>query len=172
MTLTYPVLTLSGKEFSYKDLLLLGGGVFLIWKATKEMHTDIGGIEERKAMVVRGTFAAAIMQIVLVDFVFSFDSIITAVGLTNVIPVMIAAVMVAMLVMLLASGYVSEFLSKYPTFKMLALAFILMIGVVLTAEGMGFHIPKAYIYAAFAFSMFVEFMNTLASKKRKKPEGK
>lgn len=167
MTLTEPVVSAFGKDFSYKDLLLLGGGIFLIYKATKEMHNDIGGIEEKKAMVVKGGFGAAIMQIVFVDFVFSFDSIITAVGLTNVIPVMIAAVMVAMLVMLVASGYVSEFLHKHPTFKMLALAFILMIGVVLTAEGMHVEIPKAYIYAAFGFSMLVETLNTLASRKRK-----
>lgn len=168
MQLTEPVLTLFETAFSYKDMLLLGGGLFLIAKATKEMHADIGGIEEKKAMVVRATLSGAIMQIVFVDLVFSFDSIITAVGLTNNIPVMIAAVVVAMIVMMLASGYVSAFLNKYPTFKMLALSFILMIGMVLTAEGMHVHIPKAYIYAAFAFSMFVEFLNTLASRKRKK----
>ena len=168
MTLTEPVMTLAGTAFSVKDLLLLGGGLFLIAKATKEMHMDIGGIEEKKAMVVKSSFAGAIAQIVFVDFVFSFDSIITAVGLTNVIPVMVAAVVVAMLVMLLASAYVSEFLAKYPTFKMLALSFILMIGMVLTAEGMHIEMPKGYIYAAFAFSLFVEFLNTLASRKRKK----
>jgi predicted tellurium resistance membrane protein TerC len=149
-------------------MLLLGGGIFLIYKATHEMHTDIGGIEEKKAMLVKGSFAGAITQIVFVDFIFSFDSIITAVGLTDQIPIMVAAVMVAMLVMLLASGYVSDFLRQYPTFKMLALSFILMIGVVLTAEGLHFHIPKAYIYAAFGFSMSVEILNTLASRKRKK----
>ncbi len=168
MQLTEPVLTLFETAFSYKDMLLLGGGLFLIAKATKEMHADIGGIEEKKAMVVRATLSGAIMQIVIVDLVFSFDSIITAVGLTNNIPVMIAAVVAAMIVMMAASGYVSAFLQKYPTFKMLALSFIMMIGMVLTAEGMHVHIPKAYIYAAFGFSMFVEFLNTLASRKRKK----
>jgi len=168
MTLTEPVFTFNEVALSYKDMLLLGGGLFLIYKATKEMHNDIGGIEEKKAMVVKTTLAGAIAQIILVDFIFSFDSIITAVGLTNHIPVMVAAVCVAMLVMLLASGYVSAFLSKYPTFKMLALSFILMIGVVLTAEGMHVEIPKAYIYAAFGFSMTVEILNTLASRKRKK----
>lgn len=168
MTLVEPIITVQDIALSYKDMLLLGGGIFLMYKATKEMHADIGGIEEKKAMVAKSTLTGAIMQIVFVDFVFSFDSIITAVGLTNVIPVMIAAVVVAMLVMLLASGYVSEFLHKYPTFKMLALSFILMIGVVLTAEGLHFHIPKAYIYAAFGFSMSVEILNTLASRKRKR----
>ncbi len=168
MQLTEPVLTLFETAFSYKDMLLLAGGLFLIAKATKEMHADIGGIEEKKAMVVRATLSGAIMQIVIVDLVFSFDSIITAVGLTNNIPVRIAAVVAAMIVMMAASGYVSAFLQKYPTFKMLALSFIMMIGMVLTAEGMHVHIPKAYIYAAFAFSMFVEFLNTLASRKRKK----
>ena len=170
MQLTEPVFTLFEKDFSYKDMLLLAGGLFLIAKATKEMHADIGGIEEKKGMVVRATLAGAIVQIVFIDLVFSFDSIITAVGLTTNITIMVAAVVVAMAVMLAAAGHVSGFLAKYPTFKMLALSFILMIGMVLTAESMHIHIPKGYIYAAFGFSMAVEFLNIIASKKRKAKE--
>lgn len=168
MQLTEPVINLFDKDFSWKDMLLLGGGLFLMAKATKEMHADIGGIEEKKGMVATATLQGAILQIVFVDLVFSFDSIITAVGLTDNIKVMVVAVVVAMGVMMLASGYISAFLQKYPTFKMLALSFILMIGMVLTAEGMHVHLPKGYIYAAFAFSMFVEFLNTLASRNRKR----
>lgn len=167
MQLTEPLFHFMDRDISWKDLLLLAGGLFLIIKATNEMHADISGIEEKKAMVVRATLSGAIFQIVLIDFVFSFDSIITAVGLTDIIGVMVAAVVVAMIVMIVASGYISAFLAKYPTFKMLALSFILMIGMVLLAEGMHIEIPKAYIYFAFGFSMFVEFLNTLASRKRK-----
>lgn len=168
MRLTEPVFGISGHDFSWRDLLLLGGGLFLIWKATIEMHADIGGVEEKRGMVAKKTLRGAIIQIVIIDFVFSFDSIITAVGLTSNLYIMVAAVVVAMVVMLVASGHISKFLSEYPTFKMLAIAFILMIGVVLVAEGMGVHVPKQYIYFAFAFSIFVETMNTIASKKRKK----
>jgi len=167
MQLTEPLFTVLEMEISGRDLLLLSGGGFLIAKATTEMHADIGGVEEKKAMVVKATLSAAIAQIVIIDFVFSFDSIITAVGLTDKIGVMVAAVMVAMAVMLLVSEKLSAFLQKYPTFKMLALSFILMIGMLLVAEGMGVHVPKAYIYFAFGFSMFVETLNTLASRRRK-----
>lgn len=169
--LTEPVLTIADKGFSWRDMLLIGGGIFLVWKATMEMHADIGGVEEKKAMVCKKTLRGAIFQIVVIDFVFSFDSIITAVGMTDNLYVMIAAVVVAMFVMLLASGGISKFLAQYPTFKMLAIAFILMIGMVLIAEGMGVHVPKQYIYFAFAFSLFVEGMNTIASNKRKKKRG-
>lgn len=168
MQLTEPLFTIADKGFSWRDLLLLGGGLFLIWKATLEMHADIGGVEEKKAMVGKTTLRGAIAQIVVIDFVFSFDSIITAVGMTDNLYVMIAAVVVAMGVMLVASGYISSFLNEFPTFKMLAIAFILMIGVVLVAEGTGLHVPKQYIYFAFAFAIFVETMNTIASRKRKK----
>ena len=168
MQLTEPLFEVSGKTFSWRDVLLIGGGLFLMYKATQEMHADIGGIEEKKAMVCKKTLRGAIFQIVLIDLVFSFDSIITAVGMTDNLPVMIAAVVVAMVVMLLASGKISQFLAEFPTFKMLAIAFILMIGVVLVAQGMGVKVPKEYIYFAFAFSIFVETMNTLASRRRKR----
>jgi predicted tellurium resistance membrane protein TerC len=168
MKLTEPLFELGGKEFSWKDILLIGGGVFLVWKATMEMHADVGGLEEKRQMVAKTTLRGAIFQIVLIDFVFSFDSIITAVGLTDNLYIMVAAVVVAMAVMLFASGHISKFLAEFPTFKMLAIAFILMIGVVLVAQGMGVKVPKEYIYFAFAFSIFVETMNTMASRKRKK----
>lgn len=168
MRLTEPLFSISDHSFSWRDLLLIGGGLFLIWKATLEMHADIGGMEEKKAMVGKTTLRGAIFQIVVIDFVFSFDSIITAVGMTDNLYVMIAAVVVAMGVMLVASGHISKFLSEFPTFKMLAIAFILMIGIVLVANGMGVKVPKEYIYFSFAFCIFVETMNTLASRRRKR----
>ena len=167
MGLTQPLFTLFGEEFSFKDLLLIAGGLFLIGKVTFEMHADLAGDEEKKEMTKVGSFSAVVMQIVLVDLVFSFDSVITAVGMTPHVPVIIAAIVVSMVVMIAASGYISNFLRDHPTFKMLALSFILMIGIMLIAEGVGSHFPKGYIYAAFAFSLFVEILNTVASKKRR-----
>lgn len=168
MQLTEPLFAVAEKSFSWRDVLLIGGGLFLMYKAVGEMHADLGGEQEKKAMVCKKTLRGAIAQIVLIDLVFSFDSIITAVGMTNNLYVMVAAVVVAMAVMLLASGHISKFLAQYPTFKMLAIAFILMIGMVLVAQGMGVKVPKEYIYFAFTFAMFVETMNTLASRNRKK----
>lgn len=168
MQLTEPLFSVADKSFSWRDLLLIGGGLFLMYKAVGEMHADIGGMEEKRAMVTKKTLRGAIVQIVIIDFVFSFDSIITAVGMTDNLYVMVAAVVVAMGVMLVASGHISKFLAEYPTFKMLAIAFILMIGVVLVAQGMGLKVPKEYIYFAFSFSIFVETMNTIASRRRKK----
>jgi predicted tellurium resistance membrane protein TerC len=168
MSLTEPIMEVSGFALSFKDILLLVGGLFLIGKSTMEIHADLEAREEKgeKKVNVRGGFAAAIAQIVLIDIVFSFDSVITAVGMTNNIPVIIGAMVVAMLVMLVASGYISTFLEKHPTFKVLALSFILLIGVLLLAEGMHFHVPRGYIYFAFAFSIFVEAVNTLARMRR------
>lgn len=171
MRLTEPLFAVGAQDVSVRDLLLLFGGLFLLWKSTKEMHADIGGIEEKRAMVATASLQGAILQIGIIDLVFSFDSIITAVGIASNIYVMVAAIAVSMAVMLMAAGGISQFLEKYPTFKMLALSFILMIGVVLIAEGMHLHIPKGYIYFAFAFSLGVEFLNILASEKRKKKKG-
>lgn len=168
MQLTEPLFEIQDHAVSVRDLLLLGGGLFLIAKATFEMHADIGGIEEKREMVGKATLSGAIFQIVVIDFVFSFDSVITAVGVADHLWIMVAAVVVSMIVMIAISGHISKFLSDYPTFKMLALSFILMIGTVLVAEGMHVEVPKPYVYFAFGFSMFVEFLNTLASKKRKK----
>ncbi len=168
MQLTEPLFMIADQGFSFRDLLLLGGGLFLLWKTTTEMHADIGGEHEKRAMVGKNSYWGAIGQIAVIDLVFSFDSIITAVGIANNIYVMVSAIVVSMAVMLWAAGGISKFLRDYPTFKMLALSFILMIGVVLVAEGLHFHIPKAYIYFAFTFSIGVEFLNTLASKRRQR----
>ena len=167
MGLTEPLFDFAGRGFSFKDLLLIAGGLFLIGKVTFEMHADLAGAEEMKEMTKVGSFRAVVMQIVLVDLVFSFDSVITAVGMTDNIPVIVAAIVVSMIVMIAASGYISDFLRDHPTFKMLALSFILMIGIMLVAQGFGQDFPKAYIYAAFSFSLFVEILNSIASKRRR-----
>lgn len=168
MQLTEPVLSVYGLDLSWRDLLLLVGGLFLIWKATHEIHMDMVPSDERKAMGAKKTYRGAITQIVLIDLVFSFDSIITAVGLSNNLYVMVSAVMVAMLVMLIASGSISGFLERHPTFKMLALTFIMLIGVILVADGLHFHIPKAYIYCSFAYACAIEALNIWGAKKRAK----
>lgn len=166
MSLTNPIFSLINIDFSIKDLLLLAGGLFLIAKSTLEMHVDISGKEEaHKEITAKASFFGAVIQVAIIDFVFSFDSVITAVGLTPHTGVIIAAIFVSMVVMLLASGYITYFLKEHPTFKMLALSFILMIGVLLVAEGMHMHMPRGYIYFAFGFSMFVEALNTVVRKK-------
>lgn len=169
MSLTKPLFSFVEIDFSVKDLLLLAGGLFLIIKSTLEMHVDITGMEyEQKDIKVKSSFVSAVIQVALIDFVFSFDSIITAVGLTPHTSIIIAAICVSMVVMLLASGYISYFLKEHPTFKMLALSFILMIGILLLAEGLHFHMPRGYIYFSFAFAILVETLNTLARKKAAK----
>jgi len=172
MSLTQPLFSISTNDFSVKDLLLVAGGLFLIAKSTLEMHYDVTQKETTKNITPRTGFYSAIIQVALIDFVFSFDSIITAVGLTPHTGVIIAAITVSMVVMLMASGYISYFLKEHPAFKVLALSFILMIGILLMAEGFHFHIPRGYIYFAFAFSMFVETINTLAHRKQKANENK
>jgi predicted tellurium resistance membrane protein TerC len=145
--------------FSGKDLVLLAGGVFLIYKATKEIHHRLEGAETHADTKTATTFGAVIMQVLILDAVFSIDSIITAVGMTEYVGVMIAAVMIAVVIMLFASKAIYEFVNKHPTVKMLALSFLLLIGVTLIAEGMGQKIPKGYIYAAITFSLLVEGLN-------------
>lgn len=171
MSLTTPLFSLASNDFSVKDLLLLAGGLFLIAKSTLEMHGDITGKESHeKDIKVKSSFVGAIIQVALIDFVFSFDSIITAVGLTPHTGIIIGAIVISMIVMMFASGYISYFLKEHPTFKTLALSFILMIGMLLIAEGMHFHVPRGYVYFAFAFSVFVESLNTVArSKARQRP---
>lgn len=172
MSLTQPFLTVRDLELSFKDLLLLGGGLFLIAKATFEIHADIAHDEEKKDIVAANGVVGGILQITFIDFVFSFDSIITAVGMTTNLPVIFAAILVSMIVMLFSSGFIADFLNKYPTFKILALAFIILIGMLLMAEGMHFHFPREYVYFAFGFSIFVEGVNTLSSKKKAKRKKK
>lgn len=164
------VFTVFGQGFSWKDVILIAGGAFLLYKATAEIHEEIEGEPttlEAKA-VASGTFTSIIVQILIVDAVFSVDSIITAVGMAEHVEVMIAAVMVAIAVMYIASGPIADFISRHPTTKMLALSFLMLIGVSLVADGFGFHIPRGYIYAAIVFSLLVETFNILAGRKRNK----
>lgn len=155
--------------FSWRDLILIGGGLFLVWKATSEIHEKVqpgtahGMFNADRATV---SLAAVIGQIVALDVVFSIDSILTAIGMTNHVPIMVAAVVVAVAVMFLAAGPISRFVGENPTVVMLALAFLLVIGMVLIADGFGTHVPKGYIYAAMAFAAFVEGLNMLARRKR------
>jgi predicted tellurium resistance membrane protein TerC len=172
--LTTPVFTAFGHGFSWRDLILIAGGLFLVWKATKEIHHNVdpdpgGDMFDSKAGSIG--FTAAIGQILLLDLVFSIDSIITAVGMTEHIPIMVIAVLVAVTVMLVAADPLANFINKNPTIVMLALGFLLMIGMTLIAEGMGAHVPKGYIYAAMAFSALIEGLNMLASRARKRVQG-
>ncbi|HMK42756.1 MAG TPA: TerC family protein [Dissulfurispiraceae bacterium] len=167
-SLTTPLGTAFGHTISMRDLVLIGGGLFLLYKATHEIH-DIMEIaaEERRPRVLAG-FSAVVMQIMIFDIIFSLDSVITAIGMAQQIGVMIAAVIIAMLLMLLASGPISAFIEKHPSLKMLALSFLLMIGVTLIAEGLTLHIPKGYVYFAMGFSGFVETMNILTAARKTK----
>jgi len=169
--LTEPVFALFDHGFSWRDLILLAGGLFLVWKATKEIHHSVDPDPEPD-LFNKGAqslaFNAAIVQILLLDMVFSMDSIITAVGMTTHLPVMIIAVIVAVLAMLVAADPLSKFIHDNPTIVMLALGFLLMIGMTLIADGLGFHVPKGYIYAAMAFSAFVEGLNMLSRRRRRK----
>jgi predicted tellurium resistance membrane protein TerC len=172
--LTTPIFELFGHGFSWKDIILIAGGLFLVWKATKEIHHNVDPIDHKEDMVgrtVATNFGAAIGQILLLDLVFSVDSIITAVGMTPHLPIMVVAVIFAVAVMLLAATPLANFIEKNPTIVMLALAFLLMIGTTLIAEGMGFHVPKGYIYAAMAFSALVELLNMFSRRARQKNKG-
>ncbi|CAN7304963.1 TerC family protein [Rhizobium sp. LjRoot254] len=169
--LTTPVFELFGHGFSWKDMILIAGGLFLVWKATKEIHHNVDPVDKNEDFIassVTTTFAAAIGQILLLDLVFSVDSIITAVGMTPHLPIMVVAVVVAVLVMLLAATPLANFIERNPSIVMLALAFLLMIGTTLIAEGMGFHVPKGYVYAAMAFSALVEVLNMVSRNARKR----
>jgi predicted tellurium resistance membrane protein TerC len=169
--LTAPAFEIAGHAFSWRDLILLAGGLFLVWKATGEIRhhvTQTDSAHDKGSSTVQLTVAAAIGQIIVLDIVFSVDSIITAVGMTDHMPIMFAAVIVAVMVMLFAALPLSRFIERNPTIVMLALSFLLVIGMALIAEGFGTHIPKAYIYAAMAFSAFVEAMNMLARRAKLK----
>jgi predicted tellurium resistance membrane protein TerC len=159
MGLTRPLFEVFNHPFTGRDLILALGGLFLIGKSTLEIHDKLEGEEHHGTAKAAGTFGAVIVQILLLDIVFSLDSVITAVGMAEDVAVMITAVVIAVGVMLFSAAAVSEFVEKHPTVKMLALSFLLLIGVSLTAEGVGTHIPKGYIYFAMAFSVFVEMIN-------------
>jgi predicted tellurium resistance membrane protein TerC len=171
--LTEPAVTLFGHGFSWRDLVLLAGGLFLLVKATQEIHKDVETRGEEETDAARGAaaFGSIVAQIALIDVVFSIDSIVTAVGIAEEIGVMIAAVIVAVAVMYAAAGTISDFIHRHPTTRMLALAFLLMIGFALVADGAGFHIPRGYLYVAMAFSTGVELLNTLARRNRGRPSG-
>jgi predicted tellurium resistance membrane protein TerC len=165
--LTAPLFTVLGQGISGRDLILLTGGVFLLFKATREIHDRLEGDEGEANARAVASFAAVIVQVLLLDIVFSLDSVITAVGMADHLPVMIAAVVIAVGVMMFAAGPISNFVARHPTIKMLALSFLLLIGMSLIAEGLGRHIPKGYIYFAMAFSVFVEMLNLRSGKKGK-----
>jgi predicted tellurium resistance membrane protein TerC len=167
--LTKPWFTIFAHSFSGKDLVLLLGGLFLIAKSTHEIHGSLEGEEGERSIRVRATIWSVVTQIILMDIVFSLDSVITAVGLAQQISVMIVAVILAVIVMLLSAGAISDFVNRHPTIKMLALSFLLMIGVMLVADAFNHHIPRGYIYFAMAFSMGVEMLNIRARGKRAAP---
>ncbi len=154
-----------GNTFSGKDLLMLVGGTFLLYKATDSIHNEVTGDKKEQFKKFSGGFASVILQIVVIDLVFSFDSVITAVGIAEHIWVIVAAMVVAMMVMIVSSGIIAQFIEAHPTLKMLALSFVMMIGVFLVAEGLGFHVPKGYIYFGMAFSLGVEVLNMMVRRK-------
>jgi predicted tellurium resistance membrane protein TerC len=167
--LTAPLFTVLGEEISGRDLIMLAGGLFLIFKSTREIHERLEGEEgEGNARAAAG-FAAVIVQILLLDIIFSLDSVITAVGMANHLAVMITAVVLAVGVMMWAAAPIGAFVERHPTIKMLALSFLLLVGMSLIADGLGLHIPKGYIYFAMAFSVFVEMLNLWARKKKIPP---
>jgi predicted tellurium resistance membrane protein TerC len=171
--LTTPVFTAFGHGFSWRDLILIAGGLFLVWKATKEIHHTVDPQDHQDTMVgtLQMSLAGAIFQILLLDLVFSIDSIITAVGMTDEIAIMYIAVIVAVSVMMLAATPLANFIARNPSIVMLALGFLLMIGMTLIADGMGYHVPKGYIYAAMGFSALVEGLNMLARNRRRQRSG-
>ena len=163
-----PLFAIGGKEFSGKALILLGGGLFLLAKATKEIHHKLeADTEDHGTARAATTFVAVVAQIMLLDLVFSLDSVITAVGMTEWIEVMVAANVIALALMLLVGESINGFVSKHPSVKVLALSFLLMIGMVLVAEGFSIHVPKGYVYGAMGFSIFVELINLKTTRKRK-----
>jgi predicted tellurium resistance membrane protein TerC len=169
--LTEPVIEIIGQVFSWKDMILIAGGLFLVWKATTEIHhsMDVRGEEEKAVSnTVTLGMAAAIGQILMLDLVFSIDSIVTAVGMTQHLPIMVIAVIAAVIVMLVASEPLAKFINDNPTVVMLALGFLIMIGMTLIAEGFGAHVPKGYVYTAMAFSALIEGLNMLARRAKLK----
>ena len=164
--LTQPIFSVLDLDVSWRDLVLIGGGIFLLVKGTMEVHHMAEGAEEGEARAAPASFAGVITQIVMLDIVFSLDSVITAVGMTQLLPVMVAAVLISVGVMLLAAKPIGDFIDRHPTVKMLALSFLLLVGVALIADGLHFHIPRGYLYFAIAFSALVECLNLMAARAR------
>jgi len=167
--LVAPLFTVLGQAISGRDLILIVGGLFLIWKSTAEVHQSLEGEEGHVSSKVKATFAAVIVQIMLIDLVFSLDSIITAVGMVDQVAVMVAAVVASVALMMVFAGAIGRFVSDHPTIKILALSFLVVVGVVLLAEGFDHHVPKGYIYFAMAFSVVVELLNIRMRKRAAKP---
>lgn len=167
--LTDPLFSLFEQGLSGRDLILIGGGLFLLWKSTKEIHQLLEGETGAASAAVRATFLSVILQITIIDLVFSFDSIITAVGMVDHVEVMIASIVVSVVLMIAFAGTIGRVVSAHPTIKMLALAFLLVIGVVLVADGFDHHVPKGYVYFAMAFSVAVEFLNIRMRKRTTRP---
>lgn len=166
--LTNPLFTVLGNEISWRDIILIGGGLFLLVKGTMEIHETVEDHDEENSSAKKATFASTLVQIVLLDIVFSLDSVITAIGMANDLPVMIAAVAIAIFIMLFAAKPISDFVQRHPTVKMLALSFLLLVGMALIADGFEVHIPRGYLYFAVAFSLGVECLNIWAKKKNAK----
>jgi predicted tellurium resistance membrane protein TerC len=167
--LTEPLFSLLGKEISGRDLILIGGGLFLLWKSTKEIHQLLEGEKGEASTAVRATFSSVLLQITIIDLVFSLDSIITAVGMVDQLEVMIAAVIVSVVLMMAFAGGIGRVVATHPTIKVLALAFLFVIGVVLIADGSGYHVPKGYVYFAMVFSVAVEMLNLRMRKRAARP---
>ena len=168
--LTKPFFTIFAQEFSGRDLILISGGLFLLWKSTKEIHLLLETDGEKNVSAVQATFSSVIVQIIVVDLVFSLDSIITAVGMVEHLEVMVAAIVVSVILMMIFARAIGEFISKNTSIKMLALAFLLVIGVVLIADGFDHHVPKGYVYFGMAFAIFVEMLNIRSRKQSDAPD--
>jgi predicted tellurium resistance membrane protein TerC len=169
--LTRPLFDLLGQSVSWRDVVLIAGGLFLLYKGTREIHRRLEGDGPEKARSGRASFAGVVAQIMLLDIVFSLDSVITAIGMANTLWVMATAIIVAVVIMLAASKPLADFVERHPTVKMLALSFLLLIGMTLIADGAGFHVPKGYIYAAIGFSVAVEALNQFAARRRRSRGG-
>ena len=166
--LTAPVFTIADFDVSWRDVILLGGGLFLLAKGTLEIHHEVEGDEENGEKSAYASFAGVIAQIMVLDLIFSLDTVITAVGLTDQLPIMVAAVVIAMIVMIVAARPVGDFIQEHPTTKMLALSFLILIGAALVADGLHFHIPRNYIYFAIGFSITVEALNLARMRRRRR----
>lgn len=167
--LTQPLFAVLGNEISGRDLILIGGGLFLLAKSTHEIHDHLEGVEGQQDARVKPSFASVMLQIMAVDLVFSLDSVITAVGMAKHIPVMVIAIVLAVVMMMLFARPIGDFVEQHPTVKMLALSFLLLVGMALVADGLEFHIPKGYIYFAMGFSIFVEMLNLRLRRKMRQP---
>jgi predicted tellurium resistance membrane protein TerC len=167
--MVYPLFTIFEHPVSWRDIILMAGGLFLIYKSTLEIFELLEGGDHNQSSKIKATFWNVVMQVIIIDIVFSFDSIITAVGLAQHLPIMVLAVVISMFIMLFFSTAISDFIDKHPSVKMLALSFLLMIGMLLGAESIGYHVPKGYVYFAMAFSLGTEVLN-LRMRKKNKPE--